>query len=408
MKLPISNKRHQQDKLNVKTKPKKICIIRHGYYPTDPRVYKQARALADAGYQVDIICLRKSTEPGREIIDGVHVYRMYHAHQRGSIARYIMEYVLSFISMGIFLSALFFKHHHSIIQVNTLPNALVFIAILPRLFGARVLLDLHEPSPELLLTKFDNHVPAYMLKLQIVLEKLSIRFAHQAITVNDTIRQRFIDRGASPEKIAVVRNVPPTGFGENVTPPPPHDGLVIMTHGTLQPRYGQHLLLQALPLIRKQFKSLKLIVAGPGETKDELQALSTELDCDDLVTFTGLVSRTRITELISQSDIGIVPLLPNAFSELCQPNKLFEYIALKTAVVVARFPAIEESFDDSCVQYFPAGNVEELARSVIKLGQDARLRESLAGNAFARYRTLCWEVAKKHYVQQVDSLREKQ
>lgn len=385
---------------------KNICIVRHGYYPGDPRVYKEVRALAEAGYAADVICLRQPGQPLREVLDGVRVYRMMHSHRRGSTARYVLEYGLSILLMSLCLSLLFLRRHYRVVQVNTLPDSLVFSAWLPRLCGARILFDMHEPSPELLMTKHGGAISERILRLQFLLEKLAIRFAHRVITVNDTIRLRFIERGASPEKISVVRNVPSEEFGLNAVAGS-HEGLVIMTHGTLQPRYGQSVILHALPLIRKEFDSVRLIVAGSGEILDELRELAVRLNCEDITEFTGQVSREKIAELIADADMGIVPLLPGPFSELCQPNKLFEYIALKTAVVSSRLPAIEESFDDTSLLFFQAGDAASLADAVIRLGKDPALRTSLSEQAFARYQQLCWRKAKVDYVAIVDRLSRK-
>jgi glycosyltransferase involved in cell wall biosynthesis len=383
---------------------KRMCIVRRDCYPNDPRISKEIQALAEAGYEMDLICLRNPGEPRREQIHRIHIYRLLNAPRRGSAVRYILEYLHSILIMGMFLTLLFFKRRHACIQVNTLPDALVFITLLPRLCGARILLDLQEPSPELLLSKYGSRVPENVLRMQIVIERYAIRYAHKVITVNDTIRKRFIERGADPGKISVVRNVPPENFGEKAPVRKPHEGLVLITHGTLQPRYGHSVLLHALPLIRQHIHPLRVFVAGPGETLEELKELCSELHCDDIVTFTGQIPREQVVELIVQADIGIVPLLPGPFSELCQPNKLFEFIALKTQVAASRLPALEESFDDSCIRFVRAGDAGDLAAAIIQLGKDAALRKSLADKAFARYQTLRWSNVKHQYVSLVNSL----
>lgn len=388
----------------MKEREKRICVVRHGYYPEDPRVYKEVRALVEAGYGVDVICLRKRGAAGREKISGVQVYRVPLERWRGSKISYILEYGLSILMMGAVLSFLYCCRRYACIQVNTLPDFLVFVAALPKLCGARILLDMHEPTPELMLTKHDITVHSRMLRVQYLLEHLAIRYAHRVITVNDTIRQRFIERGADPDRISVVRNVPSDDFEALAPPRKPHDGFIIMTHGTVQPRYGQSLLLRALPIIRQEFSTVQLIIAGAGEALEELKNLSSELNCDDLITFTGQISREGIAELIAGADVGIVPLMPGPFSELCQPNKLFEYIALKIPVVASRLPAIEESFDETCIRFFRPGDVADLADSVIQLGRSALLRESLAEHAFSRYRDMHWSRTKKQYVDIIHSL----
>lgn len=379
-------------------------MVQHGYYPSDTRVRKEVRALVEAGHEVDVICLRASGERFRERVDGVRVCRMPHVQPRGSIMCYVFEYGLPIFLMSMELVLRFLYRHYRVIQVHTPPDSLVFCTLLPRLFGARVLLDLHEPSPELLLAKCEGQVSEWILRLQIMIEKVAIRYASQVITVNDTIRSRFVERGAPPDKIEVVRNVPAEDFGKGALPAPQHDGLVLMTHGTLESRYGESVVLHALPLIRKELDSVRLVIAGAGETLDELKQLAVKLRCDDITEFTGFVPGEKIAELISQADIGIVPLLPGPFSELCQPNKLFEYIALKTAVVTSRLQGIEESLDPRCLCFFEAGNAADLAEAVIKLGRDASLRASFADQAYAVYQNLRWDKAKLEYLRVVDSL----
>jgi hypothetical protein len=51
-------------------------------------------------------------------------------------------------------SALHLRHRYDLVQVNSLPDFLVFAALGPRLIGSPVLLDLHECMPEFFATKF--------------------------------------------------------------------------------------------------------------------------------------------------------------------------------------------------------------------------------------------------------------
>ncbi|NCD34529.1 MAG: glycosyltransferase WbuB [Spartobacteria bacterium] len=384
--------------------PKRLCIVRHGFYPNDPRVFKEVRALVEDGYKVDVICLRKEGDPLREIIDGVTVYRMSHSHRSGSAYRYLFEYMLSLLMMGTVLTIRYFCRHYRCVQVNTLPDGLVFITLIPRLFGAKIILDMHEPTPELMMSKYDGNVSKRIMVLNYWIEKQAIRYAHQVITVNDTIRSRFIERGAEASKMHVLRNVPPETFGRSAAPPVPHKGTVIITHGTMQKRYGHHILIAAMPLLRAELHDVKLIIAGCGDTREELLKQTAALHCEDIVIFTGLVSRESVTDMITSCDMGIVPLAPCPFSDLCQPNKLFEYIALKVPAVAPRLPAIEESFDDSCVQYFTAGDTVDLAEKIIDLATHPEKGAAMVQRAEARYQQLCWNKEKIHYVNLVEQL----
>lgn len=382
----------------------RVCLIRHGYYPKGPRVSKEVSALLESGYSVDVLCLRYDGQERKEEVEGVRVYRLCHQHRRGSLLRYLYEYCLSFLKMTAMTTVLFFRHRYQCIQVNTLPDFLVFATMIPRIFGAKVLLDMQEPAPELFVTKYGSNKYRALVRLITILEQVSLKYSNAALTVNESLRKRFIERGAAGHKVHIVRNVPDEKFCPSVSSQTHRDGLTLMTHGLIAKRYGQEIIIQALPIIRDKIEKLQLFIAGYGPDEKNLRELTKELGCSDIVTFTGLLSFSQIRELIAAADIGIVPLLRSPFSELCQPNKLFEYVACKKPVISSRLGAIEESFDDSCVMFFEPGNHEDLARCIMELYQDPTRQRYLAENAYRRFEPICWKETKKTYLKVVNNL----
>ncbi len=381
-----------------------ICIVRHGYYPEDPRVFKEVRALHERGFSVDVVCLRKDGEKQKEIVDGVYVSRLSHQHRRASLFRYLFEYALSFLKMFFLVTGLFFHRHYKCIQVNTLPDPLVFLTIFPRMLGTKVLLDMHEPTPELFITKYGEGKFRFIYKMIVLMEQASIRYANQVLTVNEALRKKFIERGANGQKIHVVRNVPDEAFHMNKTERGSDRGFELITHGTIVERYGQGVIIRALPILRDKIGELHLSIVGDGENTEQVRSLVNELGCSDMVTFTGRVPFSRIGEYISAANVGIVPLLQSPFSDLCQPNKLFEYIAYKKPVVVSHLEAIEESFDDSCVMFFEPGDHEDLARCVIELYANPGKQHELVENAYERYEEIRWGKTKEIYLKVIENL----
>ncbi|MHC4882029.1 MAG: glycosyltransferase family 4 protein [Planctomycetota bacterium] len=176
-----------------------------------------------------------------------------------------------------------------------------------------------------------------------------------------------------------------------------------MTHGMIEERYGQEVIIRALPIVRKSVEKVKLIIAGYGQ-EEELFKLVEKFDCSEMVTFAGRVPFSKIRELIAGTTIGIVPLKRSPFSELCQPNKLFEFIACKRPVITSRLTAIEESFDDSCVVYFEPGDHEELAQCIIELYHSPEKQRRLVENAYQRFEPLSWAQTQKVYLSVIDNL----
>ena len=385
---------------------KKICFVRHGYYPDDRRVLKEVAALHDEGYLIDVICLNKGHEKPTEVVNGVTVYRLSHHHKRGTLLRYAMVYGLSIVKISLMLTFLFLKKRYDCIQVNTLPDFLIFTTTIPKLLGTKIVLDMHEPTPEMYQTLYEENGSPLILKLIIFLEQLSIQFANSVFAVNDTILERYVDRGADRRKIQVVRNVPPEEFKsfESQTGNICKKGFTLITHGTVLKRYGQEVMVRAVPLLRDKIKDLNVLIIGPGEDAQRIKSLCEALNCTDIVTITGKIPYYRIGDYLKTADIGIVPLMDSPFSELCQPNKLFEYIVYDKPIICSRLAAIEESFDDSAILFFHPGSHEDLARCVLDLYHNPQKREELARQASKSFEHMMWSKTKKHYIEAINAL----
>jgi hypothetical protein len=76
---------------------KKICMVCQSYYLRDPRVRREAEALADAGFMIDIITLKDKGERSTETVNRVNIYRLPIMRKRGGMLRYLFEYLSFFL-----------------------------------------------------------------------------------------------------------------------------------------------------------------------------------------------------------------------------------------------------------------------------------------------------------------------
>jgi hypothetical protein len=89
-----------------------------------------------------------------------------------------------------------------------MPDILVLSALVPKFLGAKVILDLHDPMPELMHAIFglqENSLSVWLLK---EVEKWSVRFADLVITPNDAFKRIFLSRSRRDAKITVIMNSP--------------------------------------------------------------------------------------------------------------------------------------------------------------------------------------------------------
>jgi len=132
----------------------RVCAITFDWYPFDVLVRRTAEAAADAGYQVDVICLRQPGQKAYEICHGVQVYRipMYRSFGR-SLAFTILEWFCFLVSAGVMVTRLHLKQRYDVVHIHNMPDFLVFCAIIPKLLGAKIILEVQDVSPELMAAK---------------------------------------------------------------------------------------------------------------------------------------------------------------------------------------------------------------------------------------------------------------
>ena len=162
----------------------KICMVAYTYYERDPRVRRDAEALIEAGYAVDVVALRDDTQSSKEIIGGVKIYRVPMSRLRGGKLSYVFTYLTFFIFASCYVSILHLRNRYRLIHVHNMPNFLVFSALLPKMMGVPVILDIHDPMPELFGSIFTGKANSFFRTILLFEEKISFRFADQLITVH--------------------------------------------------------------------------------------------------------------------------------------------------------------------------------------------------------------------------------
>jgi glycosyltransferase involved in cell wall biosynthesis len=377
--------------------PERICILRQGYYPADPRVRREAEALVDFGWDVDLICLRGDGERPRERAGGVNVHRLPLGHRRAGIARYLFEYSAFPLLAALRLTRLHLRRRYRVVQVNTIPDHLVFAALLPKRLGARIVLDMHEAMPELYVSKFGASRRA--VGVITAVERASTSFADRVIAVSEPHRAVLATRGVPADKLTVVMNSPDERiFRRADEGHAPASGCVLISHGTLVERYGFDTAIRAIGIMRDRVPHARLVILGDGEHGPALRRLAADLEVLDRVEFRGRRPLDEIPRHLARAHIGVVSNERDAFTDLVVPTKLLEFVAMGLPAVVARSRAVEAYFDESSVQFFAPGDPADLARAVAELAADDARRRQLATAARRAFlSTHCWSRMREVY-----------
>ena len=159
----------------------RICMVVYSHYPKDQRVRRKAETLKENGAKVDVICVRNINEKRLDEHNSVTIYRVpmkIKKSERGGYFMYFFRYLTFLFLSTALLTWLFIKNRYNVVHVHSIPDYLVFCSIIPKLFGAKIILDLHEFMPEVFATKFDISMDSKQVRIAKRLEMESVRFAN--------------------------------------------------------------------------------------------------------------------------------------------------------------------------------------------------------------------------------------
>ncbi len=351
---------------------KRLCMVVFSYYPADPRPRREAEALVDAGWSVDMLCLRNLHESPTETVRGVQIYRLPLQKQRGGKLRYLWEYFYFGLLAFFKLTRLHISHPYRIVHVHNMPDILVFTALIPRLFGAKIVLDLHDPMPEVFIAKYEMAASHPVIRILRLFEKLSIAFAHRVLTPNLAFQALFVARSCPPEKIQVLMNAPDERI---FTPRTPSavvnpDQFVIMYHGTIVERNGLDTALYAIAQLTAKIPGLVFLVFGEGDFVPRFLEIKAELNLQDTVRYHGHTPIEQIAATLETIDLGIIPNKRSPFTEINMPTRIFECLRMGKPVIAPRTQGILDYFAEDALFFFEPGDADDLARVILAAYQD--------------------------------------
>jgi glycosyltransferase involved in cell wall biosynthesis len=390
---------------------KRVGMIAYTNYPFDGRVRLEAESLVKWGYEVFFL-VPKGGQTAREYkLVGVNVIELNVDEYGGrSKLRYLLSYIVFMALASVACLRLYFRRRVSVIHVHNMPNVLVFSTLIPRLFGCRLVLDVHDTMIETYQAKFGRS-SRLMLFLLRVEERICCAIAHQIICVNHVQRESVISRGVSAEKVATVITMPQfTGDRTSRSRIRRDSGFRMVNHGTLSKRLGNDLIIEAAARLIDEIPGFELHIIGAGDGLPELRSMVRSLNLEEHVHLHVAVPWDQLASKLECMDVGIVANRVNVATELMLPSKLIDYVVLGIPAIVPRLKAIEYYFSDEMVAFFKPEDIDSMVSATVGLYRNAmrRLRQAECAKEFLREHG--WERGglKKIYEQLIPGVENKE
>ncbi|MFI5272558.1 MAG: glycosyltransferase family 4 protein [Ktedonobacterales bacterium] len=394
----------------------RVAAVTYDYYPFDVRVRRLAEAAADAGCDMDVICLRGPGEQARETYNGVHVYRL--ALNRGfgrALPLTVLAWVVFMLRAGALLTWLHLRRRYDVIHVHNMPDFLVFAGLLPRALGAKVILDVQDVSPELMAAKAGGRrAKGVLFRLAAVQEWAATHFVDSVVTVGWPFEEKLLGRGVPAARMSILLNsADPKIFPPSRRTPPPNldhrddQPFIVMYWGTVAERNGLDVALRAVALARASVPNIQLDIMGRGEQVPVLKALATELGIADRVRFSDPVPAERIVDFVVHGDVGIIPYRVDGFAELVLPTKAYELAWMRRPIVASDTAGIRSMFRPRSLVLCAPDDARSFADALAALYHDRARCERMVESVAADYQPYSWEAMSARYVQLLARLSRK-
>ncbi len=395
----------------------RVCAITFDWFPFEPRAFRLIRAATDAGCAVDVVCLRQPHQKRYEVDDGVHIYRMPLSRSYGgSLLLTILSWCWFFFLAGATVTRLHLRRRYDIVQVHNMPDFFVFAALLPKLTGAKVVLDVQDACPELMAERVGGPLRKIVTFFATAEERLSTGFSDHVITVGWTLEELLLKRGVPREKISsIFKSADPKIFPASqrtrnhpiAEAVPGKQPFVLAYHGSVGKMQGLDTAIRAVALAHRVVPEIRLCIKGFGEAA-HLQQLTAELGLEDVVIFSRRCPVAEVADFLVCADVGIIPYRGSGYMELVLPTKAFEFARMRRPMIASNLRGIRSLFRPDSIALCEPSSPASFAEAIIDLYQHPEKRLQMVASAAEDYQLYRWELMAERYQKLLEMLSGKQ
>ncbi|GIW51271.1 MAG: glycosyl transferase family 1 [Gemmatimonadales bacterium] len=327
------------------------------------------RRLVARGHEVTLICSGFPGGAGRDVIDGIRIRRYGRRYSFALRGRPAIREALKEANFDVLVE-----------DINKLPlytptlTRLPVYAVVPHLFGLTAFREVSWP------------VAAAVALAELPLPWVYRRAEFHAIS--ESTKLDLIRRGVAAERIRVIY---PGVDCEWYTPGPGARAgePTFLYLGRLKRYKGVATAVEAMAILRRRGVEARLLVAGEGDDRRQLERLVRKLGLTEVVTFTGFVSEERKREMMR---LAWAVVLPSAKEGWGITN--VEAAACGTPALAADRPGLRESVRDGVTgMLFPFGDAGSLAAAMARLAEDRDLVERMGRAARKFAERFSWDRA---------------
>jgi glycosyltransferase involved in cell wall biosynthesis len=314
----------------------KILYVWQGGFPWEVRVEKVCLALRREGHEVTVLARGKAGQPQEDEFRGLRVVRVGGGLPGPCSAP---------ISANPLWKSAIRREVATWRPDLVMPREIMLAEAAARACrrrGIPVVIDMaeHYPATMRALKKYQrNAVSRFIVSRARIpdrVERNSVGLADGVITVCEEQNRRLQDTYGYPHgRMAVVHNTPELEVFARARVGSSAPPRVFAYHGSMSAQRGLDALIRGFAAVAAVDPTVRLDLAGGGESHAELVRLAHDVEVADRVRFTGPYRFGELADLYGESDVGMVTYPTEESVEHTIGNKLFDYMACGKPVIVS-------------------------------------------------------------------------
>jgi glycosyltransferase involved in cell wall biosynthesis len=391
--------------LDEQKKKIRVCMLTYSFYENDGRVKRYAETLVRRGDTVDIISLKKVGQSDFEIINGVNVHRIQTRtpDEKGKFS-YLTRLLRFLFHSAIFLSRKHLHKAYDILHVHSIPDFEVFAALVPKITGAKIILDIHDIVPELYVNKFKSKSDGLLFKALVAMEKWACAFADHVISSNHIWDERLVARSVARDKCTPILNYPDTNIFYLRKRKRSDEKFIMIYPGTLNWHQGLDLAIDAFGKVAYKLQQAEFHIYGRGSELGQLKELVKLKHLENQVKFWDPIPIEKIPEVMAEADLGVIPKRNDPFGGEAFSTKSLEFMASGVPVLMSATKIDRYYFNDDVARFFDPENIEDFSSAIYDMASNKNLCKEYSKNALRFVKDFSWDVKQHEYLAIVDNL----
>ena len=350
-----------------------LMLLDHNY-PHDQRVENEAESLVKEGFEVTVLAVGRDERPVLDSANGVRVHRFDLSDQ----ARKKLRGSVGLIKTYSKLFLLFAKEAYEIKPFDAVHAHDLYLAqagiMIKEEFDIPLVVDLHENYVDALgHYAWSTRFPGKWVISLINWKKLEIEWLKKAdkiVTVISEMKDRYLKLGFKEQDVIVIPNTPNIQVFRNYPVDRKitdkyKDKRILLYSGGFDLHRGLESVIRAMPNVIKEHSDALLVLVGDGRIRQDLEAVTDELELKEYIKFEGWQDQANIRSYVNSATIGLIPHLRSVQTDASIPHKLGYYMSEKLPVISTNCTSLKRMVSEhQAGLIYESGDTNALAQQI--------------------------------------------